>query len=96
MKQARREASTRLAEGLGTDLAASHRVAPQMAEKRIQFALNAAAHARDHHCCDARQSQTAITGECARKQAHLIGKRWVEEESGELIQQRLGVDGLSS
>ena len=38
----------------------------------------------------------AIAGESARAQTHLVDQGGVEEEPGELIQQRLGIECLSS
>jgi hypothetical protein len=38
----------------------------------------------------------AITSESAWAQAHLVDQGGVEEELGELIQQRLGIECLSS
>jgi hypothetical protein len=38
----------------------------------------------------------AIAGESAWAQAHLVDQGGVEEEPGELIQQRLGIECLSS
>jgi hypothetical protein len=38
----------------------------------------------------------AIAGKSAWAQAHLIDQGWVEEKPGKLIQQRLGIECLSS
>ena len=95
-EQLRRKPLSRLAEGLRADLPTADRQALQVAEQGVELGLHAGAHPGHHHRRDARQGQVAIAGESARAQAHLIDQGGVEEEPGELIQQRLGIECLSS
>jgi hypothetical protein len=90
------ENPSRLAERLGADLPTADRHALQLAEQGVEFGLHTGTHPGHHHRRDARQGQVAITGKSARAQAHLINQGGVEKKPGKLIQQRLGIECLSS
>ena len=92
----RAETASSLAERLGADLPTADRHALQLAEQGVEFSLHTGTHPGHHHRRDPRQGQVAIAGESAGAQAHLVDQGGVEEEPGELIQQRLGIECLSS
>lgn len=91
-----RKSLPRLAERLRADLPTADRHALQLAKQGIEFGLHAGAHPGHHHRRDPRQGQMAITGKSAWAQAHLVDQGGIEEEPGKLIQQRLGIECLSS
>ena len=88
LKQCGREAAASLRERLCTDSTGANRALFELGEQQIEFDLHAGAHARDHHCRDARKGQFALPGKGAGNEADLVGQPRVKQKRSELRQQR--------